>query len=323
MGAMLLGTSSLLAQDNTAFTKPSGYTTVSVAPAPAEGQSTLTAFSVTLRNSVVEAGKSTSIGSTTLSNSAANWSDGEWTSEPHLIYITNANGGEEAFLIKSHTASELTLDTTGLDLTTRFGTGIREFSILKAHTFGSLFGTDSVPFQTGDENTADLLYVWNGGWTTYFHNGSNWERTDSFQSADNDVLFPDEGIFVQRRGTTELNLTFLGNVPYKPQVSTIPGQSLTAIGSRYPVGTTVRQMGLQNLPGWQSGSETSGDRFFVWNNPGWVTYFYNGSNWEKSSSFGNVDNEIIPGDSMIFVLRVSSSTQENSDNTHELPYTVE
>ena len=82
--------------------------------------------------------------------------------------------------------------------------------------------------------------------------------------------------FILRRGTTDLNLVFTGAVPTKPQVTTIPGNKLTMVASRYPVGTTVAQLGFHNLPGWQEGSASTGDRFFLWDGSNWLTYYRSG-----------------------------------------------
>lgn len=313
-------------QTNTAYTDPSGYVTVPIAKPAAEGQSKLTAFSVNLRQSVASSGKTTSITPATVTDSGASWSNAQWTSEPHLLYLTNAAGAEEAYLITSHTASTLTL-SVGYDLTVRYGDGAspgaRSYSIVKANTFGGLFGTATVQVKTGGLADADLIYAWNGdNWVTYYHNGTNWRRTGSFANANNDVIFPDEGVFYLRRGTTDLSFVFTGGVPVKPQITTIPGDKLTMVGNRYPVGTTVTQLGFHNLAGWQAGTVSTGDRFYIWNGDNWNTYYYNGTNWKRSGSFSDVDNEAIPANSMIFVLRTSAAGPADSANVHEMPYNL-
>jgi len=320
IAALLLGSSGLFAAE-AAYTDPSGFTTVTIEPL------SLNAFSVALRDSKSYAEESTSITASTLAQSGASWTADQWTTEPHLAYITNENGAEEAFLITSHTADTLTLSAT-FDLTSRYGDGAganaRRFMIVKSQTFGSLFGTSSVELQTGSLSTADLFYIWDdGGWVTYYHNATNWKKTGSFANANDDVIFPDEGMFMLRRGAGDLSFVFTGSVPTKPQVSTIPGGELTMLGSRYPVGTTVAQLGLQNLQGWQNGSVSSGDRFFLWSGGTWLTYYYNGTNWKRSGSFSSVDDEAIPENAMIFVLRESASASADAGNTHEIPYTLD
>ena len=326
IGMLCLGAIPSQAQTS-AVTDPSGYSTVDITPAPSAGQSALTGFSIALRNPSLVNGVTTGITANTLTESGAAWSAAQWTTEPHLVYITNAAGSEEAFLITAHTADTLTL-SSAFDLTARYGNGsggnARNYHIVKAQTFGNLFGTSSVELQTGSLSTADLIYVWDGSnWVTYYHNGTSWRRTGSFSNVNNDVIFPDEGVFLLRRGTASLSLVFTGSVPVKSQVTTIPGGQLTMIGNRYPVSTTVAQLGLQNLTNWQTGSISSGDRFFIWNGSSWVTYYYNGTNWRRSGSFSSVDNEVIPGGSMIFVLRESSAGAADTGNVHTMPYTLD
>ena len=317
---MLLGSAGAFA--DSAVTKPAGFVTVGIAPAPSEGASKLTSFSVALRNSVAEGSQTTSIGATSATKTGAAWAANQWTTEPHLLYLTNAAGAEEAFLITSHTSDTLTLAAT-FDLTVRYGSGIRDYAIVKAHTFGSLFGTTEVDFKSGNLATADLLYVWNGAnWVTYYHSGTNWKRTGSLGNVNGDVVFPDDGLFVLRRGTEALNLVLVGSVPYKPQVTTIPGENLTMMANTYPVGTTVEQLGLQNLPGWQDGSASTGDRFYLWNGDNWLVYYRSGGNWKRTGSLSVVNTEVIPGNALMFVQRESASTDANAANTQSIPYNL-
>lgn len=310
-------------QTNTAYTDPSGYVTVPIAKPAAEGQSKLTAFSVTLRQPAISAGNTTSVQTDSVTKTDAGWSAGEWIAEPHLLCLTNTNGAEECYLITGNTSDTVSLDV-GFDLTSRYSNSANAFKIVKASTFASLFGAAEVPFRTGNLSTADLLYVWDGqNWVTYYHSGSNWKKTGSLNSANNDVIFPDEGIFILRRGTTDLNLIFTGAVPTKPQVTTVPGNRLTMVASRYPVGTTVAQLGFHNLPGWQDGSASTGDRFFLWNGTNWLTYYRTGGVWKRTGTLSAVDNEVIPSNALLFVQRVSSGDPANASNVHDMPYNLD
>ena len=92
LGALLLGVTAAQAQ-TTAFTDPSGYVTVPIAKPAAEGQSKLTAFSVTLRQPVLEAGNTTSVQAGSVTKTSAGWTNNQWNAEPHLLCLTNSNGG--------------------------------------------------------------------------------------------------------------------------------------------------------------------------------------------------------------------------------------
>lgn len=306
---------------------PVGVVKVTIAAAPAAGQSKLTAISATLRGAIDYQGTATSIGtfattSQPLNTGVTTWTATQWTAEPHLCYIENAAGAEEAYLITANTTAGVLTLATSFDLDTRYPT-TATFRICKARTFGSLFGTTTVAFYSASSSAdADVIYAWDGsGWDIFWHNGTTWKKAGLFGSADDSVIFPDEGLFVKRTQTSEIVLTFSGSVATKAQISTIPGSSLSFIGSRYPVGTTVSSLGLDNLPNWLSAASSSdADRFYVWND-GWEIYWYNGTTWKKSGLFGSADNEPIAPDSAIFVQRVSSSTAVNAANTHPLPYT--
>lgn len=328
--ALALSAGSLLNAET--VTDPLGVVKITIAAAPSGGTK-LTAISATLRNSIAYHGTATSVGSYNadagsnppnpdqpITQTGAGWTTNQWTTEPHLCYIENAAGAEEAYLIKSHTADTLTL-ATSFDFSTRY-TSTPTFRIVKAHTFGSLFGTDSVPFHTAASSAdADVIYAWDGAdWSIFWHNGTNWKKSGLFGSANDVVIFPDEGLFVLRTQDSAVTLTLSGSVATKPQISTIPGGAFTFISSRYPVGTTVGSLGFENLPNWLSAASVSdADKFYVWDN-GWAIYWHNGTNWKKTGLFGSADNEPIAADSAIFVERISTSSAANSANSHTLPY---
>ena len=300
---------------NTATTTPVGYVTVNF-----PGNNSITAVSVTLAKPVEFTGTATSITDTTVTQTGAAWTANAWTGK--LVYLQNAAGAEEAFLVSSNTADTLTV-TAPFALTARY-TNISKFTIGAAHTVGSLFGTApaDVKFTQGAATTADLLYLWNGtGYVTYNHNGTSWRKSGSLTSANNDVIFPDEGFFVLRRSSTPLEVVFSGQVPAKPQSTTIPGNGQTMVASRFPVGATIGSMGFQSLPGWQNGTATSGDRVYVWNGTGYTTYFYNGTNWRRTGSLTNVDNDVLPANAFMFVFRVSAGSGDQAA-VHTLPYTL-
>lgn len=303
-----------LALADTATTAPVGYVTVTF-----PGSNSLTAVSVTLAKSPEYSGVSTSQTATTVVSTGANWTAGAWTGK--LVYLENSTGAEEAFLITANTADTLTVSSS-FDLTTRY-TGARKFTINAAHTIGSLFGTTAaeVKFAQGTVDVADLIYLWNGtGYTTYNFNGSTWRRSTSLGNANNDIVYPDEGFFVLRRSATPVDVVFAGQVPVKPQTTTIPGNGQTNVSSRFPVGATISSMGFQSLPGWTSTVAATEDRIYVWNGASYVTYWYNGTNWRRSTGLGNANNDVIPANSFMFVFRTNAGST-NEFATSPLPYT--
>lgn len=311
------------------YTKASGYVQVTVAG------NTLGAVSATLQNKSDHTSNATinddwvpSVPQTpptpdipaqqTISVASAGWTADEWASG-HLAYVIDSTGGEEAFLILSNTSDTLTIQSD-FDLLDddRSIPSVTSISLRKAQTVGDLFGVGAA---NTDFTLLDKVYLWNGsGWTTYFLDGLyNWRKIGSFATANADVVYPDEGIFIQRNDATDLTLTFFGDVPGKAQVTTMPGPGLQFVSSRYPVETTVGDLGFEQLPDWQQGS--GGDLVYVWTGTGWDTYFYIAPNWRKIGTFDPVNDDPIAPDSALFVSRKGISGLAESANQHTLPYT--
>jgi hypothetical protein len=333
----------------TVYTVPQGYTKITVAAAPASGQTSLTAISATLLTDV-EFSSSATLGAfganvQPLTAAGQTWTANEWvTNGPYLAYITGIDNDEndsipapeEAFLISGNTADTLTLNTLS-NLTATTTAGPQRFptsttvKIRKAHTIGSLLGTTpgTVALQQFSVSSfADNVFVWNGsGWVTYFFNETSWQRDTGTGAPDpaDDVIFPDEGIFVLRRGITPIEITFFGEVPSKPQISTLAGPGLRLTSSRVPIPTAIENLGLDSIPDWAKFSVSSfADKVYRWNGSDWATYFHNGSEWElvvlASNTFTVSDP--IPGNSALFIDRRSTGDTTNSGAVSTLPYTI-
>ncbi|MCP5537787.1 MAG: hypothetical protein H7A51_16325 [Akkermansiaceae bacterium] len=317
----LLFSASLQAQT---VTDPVGVVKITIAGAPSVGQSKLTAISATLRGAIEHQGTATSVGSFATNSQPLNtgvttWTAAQWTTVPHLCYIENAAGAEEAYLITGmdETTGVLTLSTT-FDFTARY-TSTPTYRICKAQTLAGIFSNLTINGSPGNFHGDDRIFLWDGSsWNSYSYDGSQWVNVlDPFTSANDTVVFPSEGIFVKRTQTANITITVNGSVPTTPQVSTIPGPGLTFISSNYPVGTTFSTMALQNTNAW--GGD---DRMFIWNGSSWDSFLYDGSNWVNVlDPFTPVDNNPIAPDSAIFVKRNSTSTKVDSAASNPLPYT--
>lgn len=326
----LFGNASLQAQT---VTDPVGVVKLTVAAAPAVGQSKLTAISATLRGAVEHQGVATSVGTFSpqvgdpdnptgppayvaptqpLNTGVTTWSAGQWTSAPHLCYIENAAGAEEAYLIAgmNEATGVLTL-ATNFDLTARY-TSTPTFRICKAMTLGGVFANIDNAF-----TTSDRVFLWEGGgWKSYLYAGGFWRNTDApTVNANGAVIFPDEGIFVQRAATTPIVVTINGSVPTTPQITTIGGPSFKFASSRYPVDTTINNLGF-NDANW-----TTSDRLYIWNGNGWTSYLYAGSIWRDTDA-PTIDAgaTVVPADSAIFVSRAASITDSDGAVVHPKPY---
>lgn len=298
-------------------TAPVGVVKITIEAAPEEGASKLSAISATLRHQIAHQGVATGLGtyaasSQTLESGVTDWSSDQWTATPHLCYIENTNGAEEAYLITDMNAAtgQLTLSTS-FNLTARYS-ATPTYRIVQASTLASIFANLSTPF-----HTSDRVYVWNGSsWDTFLHLGGFWRKTTApADNADNTVIFPDEGIFVLRSQTTPITITLNGSVPTATQVSTLPGPAVSFISSRYPVGTTLDTSGI-NDANW-----TSSDRLYLWNGASWDTYLVLAGTWRKTTA-PTVDAgaTVIDPDSAIFLSRTVAVTPENGAITQPKPY---
>ncbi len=311
----------------TAATVPVGFTTVTVTPATNSSTPSSQVLSVPFYQPAAYAAAVSSIDSSTqFSVSSAAWTANQFAQSgaPYLVHFKSGSSGGRYFLISSNTPSQVTVVSRGYDLTA-VAAAADTFEILPAATFGSLFGTSSVSFQAGaTSDVADNVYLWNGsGFSVYYHNGTNWKLSGSLANQNATVIYPDEGLFLVRRSTAALTLTFVGTVPSVTERSDLFGPASTFLSNRFPADTTLTAIGFQNLPNWQSGATSDvADNVYIWNGSSWVVYYYNGSNWKASGLLGAQDSKAIPTGSAMFVVRKSTASGTTGTLTQALPYTL-
>ena len=348
---------SLLFADVT--TTPVGFNTATITPAASATQPKGTVVSVPFYAVPADfQGAVSAVDSTNqLSLSGAAFTPspaaGDLVTVPHLARIKSGASVGRFFKITANTATQLTLDTTtaGYTLTTGAPTNTQaqvvvgdSVEVLPANTFGSLFGTTTgtVPFQQGSAaNAADNVYMWNKvnqNFDIFFFKNdaspAQWRRSGSGVNQNNTVIFPDQGLFILRRGTAALTLTFLGVVPSTTERTDFAGPKSALTSNRFPVDATfagaTNPLNLQNLPGWTGGSTANApsDNVYVWNNANqnWDVYFYktdaSPAQWRKSGSGVNQNTTVIPIGSAMFILRRSSATGNQSTLAQALPYSL-
>jgi uncharacterized protein (TIGR02597 family) len=322
-------------------TIPVGFTSTAITPAVDSTSPKGTVVSVPFYAVADFVGAVGSVDSASaLSISGAAFTVNQFTSTPHLARMKSGASPGRFFVITANTATQLTLDTTaaGYTLTTGAPGNTQaqvvagdSVEILPANTLGALFGTSSVPFQTGSVNSADNVYVWNKtnqNFDVFFHDGTNWRKSGSGLNQNDFVILPDQGLFILRRATAPLNLTFLGTVPSTTERTDFVGPTSSFESNRFPVDFTLagatNPLNLQNLPNWLSGSVNSADNVYVWNNTNqnWDVYFYNSTNWRKSGSGLNQNSTVIPLGTAMFILRRSSAAGNQSTLVQALPYSL-
>jgi hypothetical protein len=325
----------------TVYTVPQGYTKITIPAASSASSPSLTAISATLLNDIEFSGAvtinadfnadpdtdpQTPTTAQTVTATGASFSVDQFTAAPHLAYLINGNGAEEAFLITSHTGDVLTVDGSfDLLAASRF-TASSTVKIRKANTVGSILGTTATPFTSNDR-----AFIWNGNnWQTLIAANDNWFYIGGPQgTATNAVVFPEEGIFIQRTETTEAVLTLFGEVPSVAQASSVEGATSTFVSTRFPVGNSptpnptgikLEELNIDDIPGW-----SSDDRVFYWTGTFWQTLISAGGNWFYIGGPSNGTNAnllLVPPNSALFLSRTTTGTASTSPLTLNLPYTL-
>lgn len=307
-------------------TVPVGFQSITI-PAASGSTPSRTLIGISLQPTPVDTGLITSATNSTLTNSSANWTT-NYASSPYLVKVMTGAGVGRFFLITSNTTSQLTVATQGVDLGTVVSPGDR-YQISPANTLGSLFGTTTVQFQTGDSaSTADNVLIWNGTtFATYYNDTTGWQVGGSFSSQNNTIIYPDEGFFVVHRNASPITVTFTGIIPSTAERTLIPGSGGDLVAQRFPTDTTLGSLNLNSLTGWvSSDSASTSDNVLLWNGTTstWDTYYYDntGPNWAKGGSFSAQDSTAIPAGSAFFIRRKSGSTAGTIYLTGTLPYTL-
>jgi uncharacterized protein (TIGR02597 family) len=253
----------------------------------------------------------------------ASWTANQFAAatSPYLARIKVGNQSGLCFLITANTASQLTVNNGGTTLSSVLNVG-DSVEVTPANTLSSLFGQTAPGFLTGaSANAADNIFLWNGNtWTVYYNDGSNWWNTSSLKPQNSAIIYPDEGLFITRRSTSPLTLTFLGAVPSTTEQSLLNGAGSSFIANRFPVSTTLSAFGLQNSPNWTAGSSANtADNVYMWTGTTWSVYYFDGTNWWNTSSLKNQNSTPIPPATPLFVKRAN---QNPTELVQQLPYNL-
>ena len=326
----------------TVATDPVGFTTVTVPAAPNATTPANAVVSTPLYTNAAFVGAVASVDSAnSFTINGANFAAGQFIGAlsptekpPHLVRLKTGDNTGRFFLITAHDDNTLTLDTRGYVLVSGAPANANEVQvtpgnsaeIFAAHTLNRLFPSGN-PFAKGSAaNAADNVHLFNGAtWEVFFHNNTTWRKSGSLQNQNNTIVYPDDGMFIVRRQTSPLELTFTGAVPTTAERTDIPGPGSTYISNRFPVGTTIAGTNIHTLPGWQTASSAnSADNVLIWNptTSAWTVYFHNGTSWRKSGALGNFNTDTIPVNGTMFVNRRSTATGTAATLVQQPPYTL-
>ncbi len=340
---------SVFAQE-TATTDPVGFVTVGVtAGTGAAKKNTLFSLPLLETESIdgQVAGTITEVTANTISNSNANWTAGALSNPatPYLIQITSGAAEGRMFLISSsantggaiagapNTATTVTvssLDASQVDLTSLgIVTGTDTYKIYACDTLSSFFGTPASSGVQGGSSAANadtIIAVVNGSSSTYFYSTTNnrWSRVAlGSPDSSNVPLLPYYGIQYGRLANTPLSFVVTGSVPTIDRQVSIKNSGPTLLAQYWPADSTLGSLGLQNLPGWQTGSSASAADTVVLTSAGSAnTYFYNGTNWKRVAlGSPNADDTVIPLGTTISIIKKGSAAGY-STLAQQTPYSL-
>jgi hypothetical protein len=329
--------------ENTATTDPVGFVTVGItAGTGAAKRNTLFSLPLLETESIAGqvAGTITGVTANTISNANAGWTAGALSqpASPYLIQITSGAAEGRMFLISSsantdgaiggtaNTSTTVTVssvDAAQVDLTSLgIVTGTDTYKIFACDTLSSFFGT---PETTGIQGAAapanadTVTIVFNGSANTYFYNTgatpARWSRVAFGNPASGNVpLLPYYGVQYARLTATPLSFVITGSVPTIGRKVSVKNSGSTLLAQYWPADSTLASLGLNTIPGWQSGANASAaDTVVLTSNGGANTYFYDGTNWRRVA-FGNpISNDALIGvGTTVMISKKGSATGFNT-----------
>lgn len=316
---------------------PVGYATVAIKPGSGTTLTYTTLSTPLLTRAVADgrmSGRITGVSARTISNSDAGWTPGELSEPalPHFLKITSGAAAGRSFLLSTsteNTATTLTIDASeDTDFTTLgilAGPAGDTYEIFAAGTLGNLLPPGSgVLGGTTVSNSDNLRIERNGVAQVYYYStaAGRWvESAPNTPDASEVVLHPDSVILYGRRSAEALRFIIAGEVPRSKRRALVANHGITYLSSAWPVPTTLKESGIQAIPGWVSAaSAANADKVLLLEAGIWKSYYYDGSHWRQVTiGFPIKDAEVIPAGAGVMINRLGNAggTQTIDQN---LPY---
>ena len=337
----------------TVTTVPVGAVTITIAGSPNGTTYTTTPISAPLYGtplvpngevatiiSGLVSGSFTGFGANTLTSSSAGWVPSQLTQVGYPMFVSIKSGvnAGRLFHITSNTATTLTVNTQGLDLSTMNFVQGDTYEIVPGDTLEGLFGTPAsgVIGGTSAQYTANLVDKIlindpsSNAILTYYYNTTNsrWQRVGTSANQGNLVISPRMGVEYQRISTSPLTITLIGSVPATALKQQIPTFGASIMARYYPADTTLLALGLHNMSGWRkvgvNGITTANcDRVFVKVGSAFFSYYYDSatSGWKRAGTSAGQNGVVISAGSSYRVLRAGDSGSYDTLN-QSTPYSL-
>lgn len=329
------------------YTVPEGYVTVTIAAGTGTTY-TLTPFSAPLLTangiSGQANGRITAVGTNTITNSAAGWTDAALAAagNPYFINFTSGANAGRMFQITANTATQLTVNPQGLDLTAQsfvVGGSGDTYEIVQGDTLLGLLGTPATTGVLGgtlaqfNSNTIDKIAVnepISGVAFSYYFDtsASQWRRFGTSANQGNLVISPKSGLLYSRIAASPLTLTLLGKVPASTSVCQVPSAGTALMAQYFPTDTTLNGLNVQSIPSWKIANANgvtiaSSDRVIVKNGTTLFSYYYDASSsqWRRFGTGADQGSVVIFAGSSVRLLR-SGSAGVSHTWTRTLPYVL-
>jgi hypothetical protein len=239
--AALVATGSLSAQ-TPAFSKPSGYTSLTLSQG-------FNAIGISLMPSPTSSGSFTSLSSSSVTDSTKDFNALLVSGATYTLEITSGSAALNGAVVEVVSWSGNTLNT--VDNLPGAGAVVGTTYVLrKAPTLAEVFGTTSSVFAKNNNiSNADVLHVPAGdGQYIRFHQRTNgtWRNaTTNTIGVDSTPLLYLDGMFLEKKFTTPATLVIAGQVKTTPTVTMI-SKGFNLLGTVYPAGSTLQTLGLEN-----------------------------------------------------------------------------
>jgi len=339
--ALATGAISANAQSATVATVPEGMITYTVA------SGSTTYLSLPLTKNVTYTGSVTAVTANSISvgDTPAPFTTSMATAgSPYFVKFLSGNEIGRVVLITANTTSSLTLDTTDhssqtVNLTTSgFNVQVGDtFEIFPGDTLASVFGnntTQSPLVLTGSTGlfTADTVCVYSSTtnrWQAYYFNMTSgfWVLNGSSVSANNTILYPNQGLMVMRRANqTAASLVLSGRVAEVRALTKTTGSNAILYGSTgYATDMTLSQLQLGS--NWVHGSSLlTADAVSIWNasqNRFNTYYQMPDSTWrESNNATTDQSNLVVSAGSCIAILQRGIVSGTTSYLSSTLPYSL-
>jgi hypothetical protein len=228
--------------------------------------------------------------------------------EPHFLRLRD--GQEEynglVFLVLANVENDVTIGLEA-NLVSQYFQAYDSIDIIKANTLAGMFGTgEDFHGEKGTPSIGDNILIWTTyGWKTYFYHNDKWQTFGTRSDQGGTIIYPDEGLIYQRKGTAPLTLSFSGYVPQFVQ-SYLPGsEGKFLMSNPFPVESKISDL-IDVSSNWNKSQNSSqADYILAWSGSAWVSYYHDVNNWINLNT-GQIDDHVFQSGESFFVVRADS-----------------